>query len=351
MSHKKSDSQLLSELHQAAQKERDITLQVIALLEQAEERKLYLNLGYGSLIEFCIQELKYSESAAYRRISAMRAVKEIPQLQKKIETGSLSLAVVAQAQSHIRQSEKRKPMSLQQKLGIFESLQGLTSRQAEKELLLLNPQILELKESLRQITPELQKLTLILDEEMQKDLKRLQEVLSHQMPGASLTDVLKFAVKDLLKKRDMMRKRDMSLEGDLLEKCDLSNMESDHKTSVSVHQISAQKSLALPAGAISKKNRNAAAPAPVSQKVIFGLQKASLVKKYSRINLPEIVKRLVWQKSQGQCCYYHEGRRCNSRFQLEIDHKTPLSRGGSNDPKNLQLLCRAHNQLKGSGFR
>jgi 5-methylcytosine-specific restriction endonuclease McrA len=34
---------------------------------------------------------------------------------------------------------------------------------------------------------------------------------------------------------------------------------------------------------------------------------------------------------------------------LEVDHKTPVSRGGTNDPANLQALCRECNRRKGSG--
>ena len=34
---------------------------------------------------------------------------------------------------------------------------------------------------------------------------------------------------------------------------------------------------------------------------------------------------------------------------MEIDHVTPLSRGGTDDFSNLQLLCKACNRLKGTG--
>jgi len=40
------------------------------------------------------------------------------------------------------------------------------------------------------------------------------------------------------------------------------------------------------------------------------------------------------------------GRDISAKF--TIDHKTPLSRGGTNDPENLQLLCRPCNSSKGT---
>lgn len=38
---------------------------------------------------------------------------------------------------------------------------------------------------------------------------------------------------------------------------------------------------------------------------------------------------------------------CGATEDLTLDHKTPLSKGGSDDPKNLQILCRKHNSQKG----
>ena len=37
---------------------------------------------------------------------------------------------------------------------------------------------------------------------------------------------------------------------------------------------------------------------------------------------------------------------CGSSDDLTIDHKIPLSKGGSDDPSNLQFLCRKHNSQK-----
>ena len=47
----------------------------------------------------------------------------------------------------------------------------------------------------------------------------------------------------------------------------------------------------------------------------------------------------------GNCCTYvgKDGKRCCSQWALEIDHIVPHCLGGSNEPSNLQLLCRAHN--------
>ena len=46
-----------------------------------------------------------------------------------------------------------------------------------------------------------------------------------------------------------------------------------------------------------------------------------------------------------QCSYVSpDGRRCNARRCLELDHVDPYAVGGQCTVKNLRLRCRAHNQ-------
>jgi len=46
------------------------------------------------------------------------------------------------------------------------------------------------------------------------------------------------------------------------------------------------------------------------------------------------------------CSWVDEhGKRCGSHAWLQLDHRTPTGKGGSSEPHNLRLLCRAHNVL------
>ena len=59
------------------------------------------------------------------------------------------------------------------------------------------------------------------------------------------------------------------------------------------------------------------------------------------------VRRIVAARDGLRCSYRgSDGRRCQARHYLELDHRRPFALGGANSADNLRLLCRAHNQLR-----
>lgn len=62
----------------------------------------------------------------------------------------------------------------------------------------------------------------------------------------------------------------------------------------------------------------------------------------SRSPIPENVQIFVWNRDKGKCV------KCGSSANLEFDHIVPLSKGGSNTARNVQLLCEKCNRSKGA---
>ena len=63
---------------------RKITLEILHLINLVEDRKLHLERGFGSLHDWLVQEHKYSETAAKRRIQAAKLLRSVPKVSKKL---------------------------------------------------------------------------------------------------------------------------------------------------------------------------------------------------------------------------------------------------------------------------
>ena len=61
-------------------------------------------------------------------------------------------------------------------------------------------------------------------------------------------------------------------------------------------------------------------------------------------HIPAATRREVFARDGEQCTYLDsEGRRCECRTRLELDHIQPRALGGGDDASNLRVRCRAHN--------
>lgn len=66
---------------------------------------------------------------------------------------------------------------------------------------------------------------------------------------------------------------------------------------------------------------------------------------YKRTPIPEAVRIEVWRRDGGKCV------KCGSRENLEYDHIIPVSKGGGNTARNIELLCESCNRSKGAKIR
>lgn len=104
---KVKDEQILTKLKTLVQDERELLIVILHHLREVEKRRLFSELKYSSLFEYAVKELKYSEPQAGRRIQAMRLLKELPQLEEKIQSGDLNLSNLCQARTYFRIVDKK----------------------------------------------------------------------------------------------------------------------------------------------------------------------------------------------------------------------------------------------------
>lgn len=140
-----TDKALLEDTKKLARSEREITLKVLHHLREIERRKLYSDLGYKSLFDYCLRDLGYSEASAHRRISSSRLLEEIPAIQPQIESGALNLTTLSSLAQFFREEDIK---DSERKKEIIKEVQGLSRRECDLKLMQLSENPVEKKHCL-----------------------------------------------------------------------------------------------------------------------------------------------------------------------------------------------------------
>ncbi len=333
---KLSGKELTNKLLELRKKEREITLEILFYLNEVEARNLHLEEGYGSMFDFCVRKLRYSEGGANRRISTARAVAKYPTILPYLEDGRVNLtsvsivvplfeehdpnavmaAIAGKKQIDVREyvahfrpktslpREEIRPLTFSRPASVEPSLPFEPTPDAipTKSFCIHYGGDLFSQESVAEKTdaPEQRfELRFNVSADCHKDLQRVRRLLSGRFPrGVSLERAFEVLVDEYLKRKEPLRK---SLFRRKVETTRVRRRAVKHKV----------ESPRLPTRVPSAETR-----------------------------------REVLQRDKCCCSYVGpDGVRCESTWDLEIDHRVPFADGGSTQPDNLRLLCRAHNHL------
>ncbi|WP_413581679.1 HNH endonuclease [Bdellovibrio sp. HCB288] len=298
-----SNSELLNRVERLARGERKITHLILWHLVEVESRRLYLDLGFTSLFKYMTGHLQYSEDAAYRRLQASRLLKKVPQIEKSIESGELNLSQLNQVQKCISKAMAGGAVvSAEQAESVLEQIQNKNSFETQKVLAVeFNQPILE-REILKPQRNDSFRMEITFSEEQMADLKQVRDLLSHILPNPTWAELISYLTKSQIQKRLGKEIVKSELKGEL-------NI---------VEPRSFEEATKV------KSNSN------------IGLNK--------RKHLKLTLRRRLLKKSNFQCEFnYDDGKRCSSKFQLQVDHRLPLALGGADEESNLRILCSAHN--------
>jgi hypothetical protein len=326
-----SDGDLLTHTKSAIAQEKKATLAVLKSLQEVQHRMLYASRGYESLHSFCVKELGYSDGEAHRRLSAMRLLTELPEIESKIKDNKLSLSTASQIQNFFRGQSKSKTEAIhlnaapaaaaesavpgpplgynplatrEDKLKLVTELEGKSRRDIERHLVSLLPEsaaahVYRGPEE-RAVSATQTEIRITVDQQLYDKLKRIGEVSGH----TSMKDIIAYLASRLIKQIDPVEKAQRNVSVDPAPKVSPNTQVTSSTTS----------------------------PAKVAGRYI-----------------PSTVRHYVWMRDKGSCAFIDgvTKRRCGSTYKLEIDHITPFAKGGTSlDAANLRLLCKAHNRLE-----
>ena len=295
----------------------------MASLAELDVRRLYLREGFSSLLSYCTETLHLSEHAAYNRIEVARAARRWPVILQMINDGPVTLTVVRLLVPSLTDDNHRQLLDAathKSKRGVEQMIAALHPQPPVpaiiRKLPAPNPpapcaSVLDCAEPatvatsvpprgpqpglasvplplrrpalIAPLAPERFKVQMTVSRETHDKVRRVQDLLRHQVPDGDPAVVFDRALTLLL--QDLERKK----------------------------------------LADTRRPRPACASTPASRHV------------------PAAVKREVWKREGGQCAFVGDARRCTERGFLEFHHVIPFADGGPTTADNLQLRCRAHN--------
>ena len=274
---------------------------------EIDSRKLYRDEGFSSMFVYLTGGFGYSESSAYKRITAARALRAHPELLKAFSSGELTFSALVELAKGVDEENvgellrKCRGQSKAEVAEVVAAVQAPEVPRRRKERVrvvrakssdgrapLFEDSTFPGKVDEPELEPQPQyEVSFQADEEFMKLYREVKSLAG----GSSMKEVVGKALKDYVKRNSAKEKQ-------------------------------------------KRRERRKAR-----------IEKATPTKRTRHIPAP--VRDEVFLRDKGQCAFTSDtGNQCCATEHLEIDHIVPFSLGGSHDPENLRLLCRAHNQLE-----
>lgn len=287
---KLSNDLLISRFKDLRKEEQRVLVEILHHIKEMERRKLHLEKGHTGLYSYLVKEFGYSEHEAFTRIEASRLITAMPEFEKPIEQGLLSLSSVAEVRSAIRQEEGRTGVKFDrtEQSAVVESVIGLSRRETQNKLADRFPEFKAgFKEKLTNTRDGGWIVEIFFNRKQRTDLEQAKNILANAGPLNSFASVISKLAENYLRKKDLTQ-----------------HLFPGEET---VHQEKSVPTLRISMG----------------------------------------LRRAIFRRDKGLCQFKNsEGRICGSRFRVELDHIIPVSAGGKSSYPNLRCLCRAHNQWK-----
>lgn len=325
-----NDSELLTRVVELRRREHETTLEILLHLNEIERRKLHLKLGYSSMFAYCTEHLRYSESAAGRRVQVARCVARFPEVATLLKHGDVNLSTLGLIASLLNE-QTADPL--------LEQIRGKSQREVEEIASTFRPSI-RLRDRVQRVNVRALAAPVAASPTLPREAAAPNPVLSPG-PNSRCGSEPPLVVIETVSKLYIQFLADDAFMRDYNETCALLSHRVPRSSFAGVFGVLLKDFIARHSPRERSKRRERGRrdlQAPSTS--VRGAGK-------HRSTISARTRDAVFVRDKGRCTYVGaNGRRCGETRHLHIDHITPVARNGTNDPSNLRLLCARHNQLE-----
>jgi 5-methylcytosine-specific restriction endonuclease McrA len=311
-----SSHDLLSGVRRFVGEERKVTAMLVAYLGEVEERRLHLEAGFPSMFAFCIKELGMSENEAFRRLNAARLGRRFPVIHTLLASGAVHLSALELLRERLTDEN-------------HEDLLGAVSGKSKSQVLAL----LAVRFPRPDVPTTIRKLSARSpDGAIGRPLTSSETRFALEpFPSGFAVGLARGRVEPLSEARSRV---EFTASAELRDKLELCRDLLSHANPTRELGVVVERAVDLLLRELEKKRLGSTTRArPASHGA-------------KRSHIATATRRQVFERDGLRCTFVSpEGRRCEARAFLELDHKIPRARGGTNGPENVRVLCRKHNQF------
>lgn len=316
-----SNQNILEGLGRLVKSERKLMHVILSYIHEIEVRKLHLEIGYDSIYKFLTVHHGYSEDAAYARMHASRLLAKVPEIQDKLEAGSISLTQISKVCSAIRAEQKAGTVvSPEATLDLFTKIENKNLLETRKTIAVeLNQPVVEV-----QLVKPQKDDTYVIQTTLNKTqydaFVKARSLISHSVSDNNIAEAIHFLSQVLIKKVEGTSANNVA------EFCRRSKGRATEE----------------------QQNFNDLAALDESDRFRKSSTQSFRIIRKSRKYISVKVRREIFAEANHRCTFTHPdtGIDCNSSYQLQVDHIIPLSEGGSDNISNLRVLCGIHNRRR-----
>jgi hypothetical protein len=353
-----SNEEVTAGLERVVTDVRRSTSELIAYLGEVEERRLHLLAACGSMFEFCVERLGFSEDEACRRIEAARLARRFPALFPHLAEGKLSLSVIALLKPHVNAGNLEDLLAGVSGKSVRKAKEFLAARFPHEDVpstvrklpeRLGSPPTMESGRKTSGTTPDPATASSpIVQANVSSEPTTIEPTRVSKLGSLPTERLRDDALTPLSSERYAIR---FTASKELKDKLELARDLLRHASPSGDFAPVVERALDLLLADLSKRRFGkvgAGGARRSSAKDSSGGERMSVDQRESPASrhIGRAARRSVAERDGIQCSWTDEsGRRCPSRAWLEYDHQQPFGKGGASTLDNLRLLCRAHNRL------